>query len=141
MVVKGFRIELGGAGTKMSDGYFHCDNCHVQVSGDKYVMNTTTVLLLKGGIFENYMKNMELYGGSWDIDDVEFLAYFGIFYFFQLPKIAKIAKEFPSSRLSTIAHHMDERWLLEAYNDTKKNKASGIDGVSAEEYQKIVPII
>lgn len=49
-------------------------------------------------------------------------------------KIASIAKKFAS--VSTLAHYIDERWLLEAYNETKKNKACGVDGVTAKEYEK-----
>ncbi|HEX5032356.1 MAG TPA: group II intron reverse transcriptase/maturase [Candidatus Eisenbacteria bacterium] len=36
--------------------------------------------------------------------------------------------------LNTLAHHIDEEWLHEAYRRTRKDGATGIDGRSAEEY-------
>jgi len=37
-------------------------------------------------------------------------------------------------RLTTLAHHMDMAWLEEAYNRTRKDGATGIDGQTAAEY-------
>jgi group II intron reverse transcriptase/maturase len=36
---------------------------------------------------------------------------------------------------TSLAYHMDIEWLKEAYRRTKKNGASGVDGVTAEEYE------
>jgi retron-type reverse transcriptase len=38
--------------------------------------------------------------------------------------------------LRTLAHHIDVEWLAEAYRRTRKSGATGIDGVTAEEYAK-----
>jgi len=36
--------------------------------------------------------------------------------------------------LKTLAHHIDEEWLREAYRRTRKDGAQGVDGQSANEY-------
>lgn len=36
--------------------------------------------------------------------------------------------------LTTLAHHIDEQWMLEAYGRTRKDGAKGVDGQSAEEF-------
>jgi group II intron reverse transcriptase/maturase len=51
-------------------------------------------------------------------------------------RIAKNAKTLPHVSFTAISYHMNERWLEEAYNNTKKDKASGIDGITKEDYQK-----
>jgi group II intron reverse transcriptase/maturase len=40
----------------------------------------------------------------------------------------------PATALTTLGHHIDIEWLKEAYRQTRKNGAPGIDGQSAEEY-------
>lgn len=52
----------------------------------------------------------------------------------KLEQIAKLAKEMPGAALTTLAHHIDEEWLREAYRRTRKDGARGVDGQSAEEY-------
>ncbi|HEX7060351.1 MAG TPA: group II intron reverse transcriptase/maturase [Woeseiaceae bacterium] len=37
--------------------------------------------------------------------------------------------------LTTLAHHIDLEWLKEAYRRTRKDGASGVDGVTAAEYE------
>jgi group II intron reverse transcriptase/maturase len=49
-------------------------------------------------------------------------------------RIAKLAKQMPGAVLKTLAHHIDEAWLREAYRRTRKDGARGVDGQSAEEY-------
>jgi len=49
-------------------------------------------------------------------------------------RIAEIAKKYPEESLKSLAHHMDERWLYEAYRQTRKDGAVGIDGVTADDY-------
>lgn len=38
--------------------------------------------------------------------------------------------------LTTLAHHIDIVWMWQAYKATRKSGASGVDGVTAEEYEK-----
>lgn len=49
-------------------------------------------------------------------------------------QIAKLAKDAPTMVLTTLAHHMDLAWLREAYERTRKDGATGVDGVTAAEY-------
>jgi RNA-directed DNA polymerase len=49
-------------------------------------------------------------------------------------RIAELAKRHPTMRLTTLAHHMDMDWLRAAYDRTRKDGASGIDGQTAEEF-------
>ena len=51
-------------------------------------------------------------------------------------KIAASASIKPERALTTLAHHIDLEWLVEAYRRTRKNAAAGIDGVDAQEYVK-----
>jgi len=50
-------------------------------------------------------------------------------------RIAQLAKQSPEMIFTSLAHHMDIVWLEEAYRRTKKNGASGVDGVTAKEYE------
>ena len=52
----------------------------------------------------------------------------------KLERIAKLAREIRGATLKTLAHHIDVEWLREAYRRTRKDGASGVDGVSAEQY-------
>ena len=52
----------------------------------------------------------------------------------RLRRIAKLAREHPDMVLLTLAHHIDERFLREAYRRTRKDGASGVDGQSAQAY-------
>jgi group II intron reverse transcriptase/maturase len=45
-----------------------------------------------------------------------------------------LAKRAPEMALTTLAHHLDEEWLLEAYRRTRKDGATGVDGQDAESY-------
>ena len=49
-------------------------------------------------------------------------------------RIAELAKQMPSATLSTLAHHIDIEWLKEAYERTRKDGATGVDGQTATEY-------
>lgn len=51
-------------------------------------------------------------------------------------RIATLAKQMPGKALSTLAHHMDDDWLLEAYRRTRKDGAVGVDGQTAAEYSE-----
>ena len=37
--------------------------------------------------------------------------------------------------LTTLAHHIDEVWMHEAYRRTRKDAAAGVDGVTAAQYE------
>jgi RNA-directed DNA polymerase len=41
-------------------------------------------------------------------------------------KLAELARIEPKLALSTLAHHIDEQWLREAYRRTRKDGAVGI---------------
>jgi RNA-directed DNA polymerase len=49
-------------------------------------------------------------------------------------EIAKQAIEYPEMVFTTLAHRMDVAWLREAYRQTNKSSAAGIDGITAAEY-------
>jgi RNA-directed DNA polymerase len=54
----------------------------------------------------------------------------------KLERIAELAKQMPNVALTSLSHHIDMEWLLEAYRRTRKDGASGVDLVTAEEYAK-----
>lgn len=49
-------------------------------------------------------------------------------------RIAKLAREAPAMAFTSLSHHVDLAWLREAYERTRKDGATGVDGVNAEEY-------
>jgi RNA-directed DNA polymerase len=51
-------------------------------------------------------------------------------------RIAELARIHPEVSFTSLAYHMDVRWLHEAYQRTRKDGAKGVDGQSAEEYAK-----
>ncbi len=51
-------------------------------------------------------------------------------------RIAELAKQSPQMSFTSLAYMMDVPWLLEAYRRTRKDGAVGVDGVTAEEYEK-----
>lgn len=54
----------------------------------------------------------------------------------KLRKVAKLAKEAPGMVFTILAHHIDESFLREAYRLTRKDGAVGVDGQTAEEYER-----
>jgi group II intron reverse transcriptase/maturase len=54
----------------------------------------------------------------------------------RLRRIAELAREDPKRALTTLAHHIDIEFLREAYRRTRKDGAAGVDGQTAEEYEK-----
>ena len=50
--------------------------------------------------------------------------------------IASVAEKYTDSPLTTLGHHMDMIWMLEAFWRVKKDSAPGVDGVTVEEYAK-----
>jgi group II intron reverse transcriptase/maturase len=47
-----------------------------------------------------------------------------------------MAKTMRGAAFTTLAHHMDIDWLREAYRRTRKDGAKGVDGKSAQEYER-----
>jgi RNA-directed DNA polymerase len=54
----------------------------------------------------------------------------------KIERIAELAKQMPNVALTSLSHHIDVEWLLEAHRRTRKDGAVGVDRVSAEEYAK-----
>ena len=52
----------------------------------------------------------------------------------KLERIAKQAREAPGMGFTTLAHHIDLDWLIEAHRRTRKDGAPGVDRQSAEQY-------
>jgi len=53
----------------------------------------------------------------------------------KLARIAELAKEDSSRALRSLAHHIDAEFLKEAFQRTRKDGATGVDGVGAEDYE------
>jgi len=51
-------------------------------------------------------------------------------------RIAELARIHPEVSFTSLAYHVDLRWLHEAYQRTRKDGAVGVDGQTAEEYAK-----
>jgi group II intron reverse transcriptase/maturase len=49
-------------------------------------------------------------------------------------RIAELAKRSPQLGFTSLNHHLDLLWLGEAYNRTRKDGASGVDGQTADDY-------
>ena len=49
-------------------------------------------------------------------------------------RIAELARQAPELGFTTLAHHMDQAWLLQAYQATRKDAAAGVDGQTATDY-------
>ena len=54
----------------------------------------------------------------------------------RLERIAKLAREMRGTALTSLSHHIDAEWLTEAWHRTRKDGASGVDGVTADEYER-----
>ena len=49
-------------------------------------------------------------------------------------RIAELARQAPQMSFTSLAHHIDLRWLYAAYQRTRKDGAVGVDGQTAEDY-------
>jgi group II intron reverse transcriptase/maturase len=49
-------------------------------------------------------------------------------------RIAELAKQSPQMGFTSLNHHLDLIWLVEAYHRTRKDGAPGVDGQTAEDY-------
>jgi len=54
----------------------------------------------------------------------------------RLKRIARVAREKPGTALTSLSHHIDIEWLQEAWRLTRKDGAAGVDGVTAQEYER-----
>ena len=54
----------------------------------------------------------------------------------KLQRIAKAAKDHRDAPLTNLAHHIDIEWLREAHRRTRKSGASGVDRVTAAQYEE-----
>lgn len=50
-------------------------------------------------------------------------------------RIAHLAKQMPGVALTSLSQHADLTWMREAYERTRKDGASGVDGVTAKEFE------
>lgn len=53
----------------------------------------------------------------------------------KLARIADLARRMPGKPLTTLAHHIDLPFLLEAFRRTRKDGAPGVDGQTAQQYE------
>ncbi len=51
-------------------------------------------------------------------------------------RIAELARIHPEVSFTSLAYHIDLKWLHEAYSRTRKGGAVGVDKQTAEEYAK-----
>jgi RNA-directed DNA polymerase len=49
-------------------------------------------------------------------------------------RIAELAKQSPQMGFTSLNHHLDRIWLVEAFNRTRKDGAPGVDGQTAADY-------
>lgn len=54
----------------------------------------------------------------------------------KLQKVAKLAKEAPGLAITSLSHHIDIDFLIEAYRLTRKDGAVGVDGQTAKDYEE-----
>jgi RNA-directed DNA polymerase len=50
--------------------------------------------------------------------------------------IVELARRMPQAQLNTLGHHIDLDWFEEAYRQTRKDGAVGVDGVTSAEYER-----
>ena len=51
-------------------------------------------------------------------------------------RIAELARIHPELSLTSLAYHIDMKWLYEAYRRTRKDGVAGVDGQTAKEYAR-----
>ena len=54
----------------------------------------------------------------------------------KLELITRRARENPKMRFTSLVHHLNEGFLLECFQELKKDKAPGIDGVTVRAYEE-----
>jgi group II intron reverse transcriptase/maturase len=63
--------------------------------------------------------------GAWESERV----------FTKQQRIAELAQQAPHMGFTSLNHHLDRIWLLEAFHRTRKDGAVGVDGQTAEDYR------
>jgi len=51
-------------------------------------------------------------------------------------RIAKLAEQMPDAGFTSLAYYVDLEWLREAYRQTRKDGAPGVDGVTGAQYEE-----
>ncbi len=51
-------------------------------------------------------------------------------------QIALNAERMPQVSFTSLSYHMDMEWMHEAYKETRKDGAVGVDGQTAEEFEQ-----
>lgn len=51
-------------------------------------------------------------------------------------RIAELAEQMPELAFTSLNHHIDMEWMLEAYRRTRKDGAAGVDGLTAQDYEQ-----
>jgi retron-type reverse transcriptase len=51
-------------------------------------------------------------------------------------RIAELAKQSPQMGFTSLAHHIDLRWLHEAYTRTRPDGAAGVDGQTIQDFNR-----
>ena len=51
-------------------------------------------------------------------------------------RIAELAKRMPEAGFTSLAYYVDLEWMKEAYRRTRKDGATGVDGVTAAQYEE-----
>jgi RNA-directed DNA polymerase len=54
-------------------------------------------------------------------------------------RIAELARQHPQTGFTSLAHHIDVRWLYEAFVRTRADAAPGVDGQTAPDYAANLP--
>lgn len=54
----------------------------------------------------------------------------------KLQRIAELAKKAPNMVITSLSHHVDTEFLKEAFDNTRKDGAVGVDGVTAQQYEQ-----
>ncbi len=55
-------------------------------------------------------------------------------------RIAELAQQSPQMGFTSLNHHLDQAWLVEAYRRTRKDAAPGVDGQTAADYGSGFPL-
>lgn len=53
----------------------------------------------------------------------------------QLARIARVAKQRPEERLTSLVHYVSEQTLARCHQELSAHKASGVDGVTKDDYE------
>ena len=51
-------------------------------------------------------------------------------------RIAELAKQMPEAGFTSLAYYIDLEWMKEAYRRTRKDGATGVDEVTAAQYEE-----